>query len=336
MITHNLHNFFRNKKQEARSKTSLLFSNRLVLSFYFVLCTSYFFAQDSIVPQGNITEKTNLEFQEHFFKAITEKAINNYQNAINSLDECNQLIPNNKAVLFEFSKNYSALKKYPEAIEYAKNALTKDSENIWILEHLVKTYKKNYNFKEAIKVQEKIALKHPKRKMHLVFLHLQNNDKDKAKRILNELEKAKMLNYRLRQIKANLEKVNKPKVVTKKEEKPVVAKNLKELFKNDKSYQSLQKLLTDLDTKNDTDLLEYSEQGMALFPAQPFVYLMNGKALNKQKKHKKAIESLKNGIDFVIDNPTIEAKFFTELIKAYKGIGDTKNAKKYQKKLDSK
>lgn len=333
MIIRNLHNFLKNKQQE----TSLLFFSRLVSFVIFCLISfNHVTAQNSVNSQEKVAEKTNLEFQEHFFKAITEKSINNYQNAISSLDECNLLIPNNKAVLFELSKNYSKLKKYPEAIEYAKLALTKDAENVWILEHLVKTYKKIYAFNKAIKVQEKIILKHPKRKKHLVFLHLQNNDRNAAKKVLKELENAKMLNHRLRQIKANLEKRNKPKVIAKKQVITADFKNLKRAFEKDKSYKSLESLLTYLDAKNAPELLKYSEQGMELFPAQPFVYLMNGKTLNKQNSYKKAIESLKNGIDFVIDNAKVEAKFFKELIKAYNGIGDTKNAKKYEKKLRSK
>lgn len=331
MITQNLHSFFREKTKDKRRKTSL---KRLVFPFVFILLPFTLKAQDSIVPQSNVSEKTNLDFQEHFFKALTEKAIKNYQNAINSLDECNQLIPNNKAVLFELSKNYLALKKYPEAIEYGNEALVKDSENIWILEHLVKVNRKSYNFKKAIELQEKIAIKHPKKKQQLVFLHLQNSDRESAKKVLNELAEAKMLNHRLRRLQKSLNASNSSAKTTKKNTKTViVASNLKEVFEKNKSYKSLQNLLTDLDTKNSPDLLKYSEKGMSLFPAQPFVYLMNGKALNKQKKHKKAVESLQNGIDFVIDNPKMENSFFTELVNAYNGLGDTKNAKKYKKKL---
>lgn len=304
-----------------------------LLSFVFCLLFLSVNAQDSIVPQSDITEKTSLQFQEFFFNALTQKAIGNYHLAIEDLNECNSLSPKNKAVLFELSKNFLFLHKIPEAIEYGNKALEIAPENLWILEHLVKAYKQNYNFNEAIKIQKKIALLHPKKKQQLVFLYLLNKNKTEAQKTLNELAKAKMLTPRLRKIKASLERSNitqkaaKQKAVSKKEN------DLKVVFKNKKSFKNLQNLLTDLEAKKDNDLLKYSEEGMTIFPAQPLVYLMNGKALNNQKKYKKAIESLQNGIDFVIDDAKMENLFFTELVKAYKALGDKKNIEKYRKKI---
>jgi len=60
---------------------------------------------------------------------------------------------------------------------------------------------------------------------------------------------------------------------------------------------------------------------------------MKGKALNKQTAYKKAIKSLQNGIDFVIDDIPTEKMFYNELLNAYKGLGDAKNVYKYQKKI---
>lgn len=304
----------------------------LFVSFSLFFTSFCLNAQDSIVPQQSVAEKTNLEFQEHFFKAITEKAIRNYQSAISSLEECNELIPNNSAVLFELSKNYLKLKKYPEGIEYCKQALAKDPKNIWILEHLVKLHRKSYNFKEAIKIQEKIAVDFPKKKRLLVFLHLQNNDRKSAKKVLDELTEAKMLNSRLRNLKKSLEKQQR-KTIKKNEKVNITEEDLKTKFQKNKSYALLQELLIDLDTKNDNDLLKYSETGLTLFPAQPLVYLMYGKALNKQNQFKEAVDNLKNGIDFIIDDKKMEKSFYIELVKSFKGLGDMKNAKKYQKKI---
>lgn len=333
VIIQNSHSFLKEKRKEKGKKRGFMF----LFSFCFFIATFYLNAQDSIVPQESVSEKTNLKFQEYFFTALTEKSIENYKKAIENLDECNQLIPNNKAVLFELSKNYYALNKLPEAIEYANTALQQDADNLWILEHFVKVYKKNRNFKDAIKIQQKIAVKHPKKKQSLVFLHLQNNDKTSAITVLQELAEAKMLNSRLREIKRSLERKKHPK---KKTQKVVTLNNknqddLKNLFEKEKSYASLQKLLRDLAIKNDADLLTYSEKGLALFPAQPFVYLMNGRAHNNKNQFKKAVNTLQNGIDFVIDNKKLSSKFYKELIKAYKGLGDTINVNKYQRKLKS-
>lgn len=323
MIIHNLHKRFIHTIQKSRMK--------IIASSFLIFLSGISNAQDSLVLDSNIKEKQEIDFQKHLFDAMTSKATKNYLKAIESLEECNRLLPNEKAVLFELSKNYYFLNKVPEALDYAQQALALDTENVWLLEHLVAIYKKDRNFEEAIAVQEKIGAKYPKKRQQIVFLHLQNNDKDSAQKLLNELADAKLLNARLRSLKKKMEGIDEPPRIRTKT--PTLSGSLEERFQKEKSFPVLNKLLTKLDNENNSELLNYSEQGMSLFPAQPIVYLMNGKALNNNKEFKKAIESLQNGIDFVIDDKNLENRFYSELVKAYKALGDAKNVDKYQKKL---
>ncbi len=301
----------------------------LLFSFAFYLMSFTLFSQDSIPTSINPLEKNNIKFQESFFKALSQKAIYNYQKAIEYLEECNELVPNNKAVLFELSKNYAKLNRNTEAIEYVELALNKESENLWLLEHKVTLLKRTAFFEEAIKVQEKIAVKHPKKKQFLVFLHLQNRDLASAKKVLLELQEAKLLNSRLRRIQDKLNN-KQPKIKHKKDK--IANTDVRLSFEKNKTFNNLKALLDKLSIDNHTDFLKYSEQGLALFPAQPFVYLMNGKALNKNNQFKKAIESLQNGIDFVIDNNEIEAQFYLEIAKAYEGLNDIKKSNSFKNK----
>ena len=325
MIIQNLH------KKETLGEYKKVFKILPFLLSFLFFANSQIYAQDSLVLEASVSEKKLIEFEQLFFDAITSKAINNHQKAIQQLEECNTIIPDDKAVLFELSKNYFELKKIPEATEYANQALTKDPENLWIREHLVKVYRKSGRFDKAIEIQEKIGEKFPKKRRELAFLYLMNNERSKAKKLLNDLEKAKLLDGRLRRLKNQLEKVNKIKRSIKK---TIVKEDLQTAFNKDKSFKNLTSLLKQLEkNKSNKDLLLYSEKGLGLFPAQPLVYLMNGIALNNTKQFKKAIETLKNGIDFVIDDRKMEQKFYVELLKAYKGTGDTKNINKYQKKI---
>lgn len=295
-----------------------------------ILWSCTIFSQDSIVLLSSISEKKNLEFQEHFFNAITQKAINNHQKAIDYLEDCNGIVPNNKSILFELSKNYLELNKTPEALEYVNEALRIEPTNIWLLEHLVKIYQKDKNYKEAIAIQEKIAKKHPSKKQNIVYLHLKNNDKKAAKKVLAELAEAKLLNTRLRNIQERLTKVKKVKPTLQKD---TMEASLEEAYVKDKSFEKLKKVLHKLDAENNKSLLKYSDEGLGLFPAQPLVYLMNGKALNNLKEYNKAIKTLQNGIDFVIDDVVMEKAFYTQLLNAYTGLGDGKNIDKYRKKI---
>ncbi|WP_369048262.1 tetratricopeptide repeat protein [Tenacibaculum sp. UWU-22] len=324
MIIQNLYNSLKSFKLKNSNKTICF-----VLLLFCVVYTNL--AQDSIPHTVSLSEKNNTAFQEYFFKALAEKGINHYQKAIENLEECNLLIPNNKAVLFELSKNYFYLHKNFEAILFANQALEKDPDNLWILTHLVAIYKDDKNYTDAIKIQQKIAAKHPKKKQELVLLYLQNEDYISAKKTLQELENAKLLTPRLRNIKNKLTKPAKALVI--KEPLKQNHTDLVKQFENDKSFVVLQKLLTKLDTEKSPDLLKYSQQGVNLFPAQPLVYLMNGKALNNQKQYKKAIEALQNGIDFVIENPQMQNLFYVEMANAYEGLGNPKEAEKYRRKV---
>jgi len=72
------------------------------------------------------------------------------------------------------------------------------------------------------------------------------------------------------------------------------------------------------------DALKNSEKALSLFPAQPIFYLQQAKAQNKNDQAKAAIESLELGLDYLIDNPTMEAEFYIEMAKGYGILKDKK------------
>ena len=47
---------------------------------------------------------------------------------------------------------------------------------------------------------------------------------------------------------------------------------------------------------------ELSAKGLEVFPAQPVLYLLNGRANNKLKKSDLAIESLEAGLDYLFED----------------------------------
>ena len=117
---------------------------RIVLSVFLGLLFNPFcsYSQDSIPKAKEIAEENNIKFQEYFFKSLSEKSIKNYQLAIENLEECNTISPNNKTIYFELSKNYLLLNKTSEATQYINKALLLEPTNTWILLHLVAIQKK--------------------------------------------------------------------------------------------------------------------------------------------------------------------------------------------------
>lgn len=318
-----------------RKKIQGLKKERQFKSFLFLIPVIFFFflvpwniiSQDSIPIAKDFTEEKELKFQDFFFKALSEKSIGNNQRAIENLESCNQILTNNTSVFFEFSKNYLLLKNILLAKEYINRALQIENDNIWMLKHSVKIFVADRNFSEAIKVQEKVVGINQKERAYLVRLLFQNREYKKAILLMNTLEKENVLPERLRSLKNNLE-VGKSKIDKKEKSNDIFS--LINRFKYDKSYKLLEQILQNY-LENPDELLKYSNEGISLFPAQPYVYLTKGRALIYQKEYKKALTSLRNGIDFVIDDK-MEAKFYTEMAIAYKGLGNLKEEIIYRQK----
>ncbi len=286
------------------------------------------FSQDSIPVSPNLKEQNFLKFQDHFFKALAQKSIYNYRIAIQNLEKCNELKPNDVSVLFELSKNYLMMKKFLEAELYAQQALKIDANNYWILQHLSSVYLSSHNIKKAVDVQEKLVKINLNERGKLVFLYFQNNQIEKGKKLLAVLEKANQLTPNLLHLKKEFVK----STVSTKIDKVKGLEEVIEDFESNKSYKSLYKILTLSANSNSNVLLSYSQIGLELFPAQAFVYLMNAKALNQNNNFKKALEKLLNGIDFVIDDKNLEADFYDEMAKCYSGLGNKSEAIKNKNK----
>lgn len=66
-----------------------------------------------------------------------------------------------------------------------------------------------------------------------------------------------------------------------------------------------------------------------IYPSQPQFYFYCGLANNQLKLYKKAAEMLEIGIDFVIDDVSLETNFNLQLGEAYNGLGDFAKKEKY-------
>ncbi|WP_405611313.1 tetratricopeptide repeat protein [Polaribacter sp. Asnod1-A03] len=318
---------YRIKIKKLEEKRGIYKYKLILFSLFFVLFSMNCVSQDSIPIAKDLTEEKELNFQQYFFKALSEKSIGNYQKALENLENCNQIISNNVAVFFEFSKNYFLLKNTLLAKEYINRALKKEPNNIWMLKHLVKIELKEKNFSESILIQEKIVALDATERDLLIKLYLQNNELEKSLALLNIMEKEKVLSPSLKRLKTDLERPKKEVVLKKQIDEEF---SLLEQFEANKSYAILKEIL--LTSKDNSEILKYSSEGISLFPAQPFVYLMQGKALNYKKEYNIALTTLQSGIDFVIEDK-MEVDFYKEMAKSYKGLGNFKEEEKLTDKI---
>lgn len=315
------------KKKDQKGNRKIYMRKWVLFSFSCIFFSLLIYSQDSISVAKDLVEENELNFQQFFFKALSEKSIGNYQKSIENLENCNQILTKDPAVFFEFSKNYFHLNKMLLAKEYIDRALLIKPMNVWMLKHLVNINLKEKNFAEAIPVQQKLVELNPNERVYLLEMYIQNKNDQKARSLINTMERENNFSAHFKRLKNNFE--NSKEHLVSKEKTPRM-NSLESQFASHKSYSILKKIL-EKNKENTTLLIKYSNEGISLFPAQPFVYLMQGKALNDQRKYKKALSCLEIGIDFVIEEG-MEVAFYKEIAISFKGLGNFKEEKKYIEK----
>jgi tetratricopeptide (TPR) repeat protein len=287
----------------------------------------------------DITEENKLKFQTYFFEALKQKAIKNYSKAIVSLEKCYEIDSLNTAVHFELSKNKLLLNYYFEAELFIDKALVKEPNNIYLLQHKIAIFRAKGNFDDAIEIQKKLVQIQPTHMDKLVFLYIQNSDFEKAEKLITEIEKNALSTLRIKGFKKYLEQ---RKIVSNNAISNVIRPNentdietLKRRYNQKREYKVLLEILNkELENNHVQALFADSKKGMELFPAQPYLYKMNGFALNKLGKYNEAISVLTIGIDFVIDNTSMEADFYDQLSISYEGLKQLNKALKYKQKAE--
>ena len=309
----------------------------IIVGIGILLISAFNYSQEDLTStEAYLEEQQEINFQTFFFEALQQKAIENYDKAIFALEACHNIDGENVAVLFELSKNYSFLNKYTEAEYYILKGLEFEPSNIHMLRYLKKIRENKNDYKGAIKIQNKILLLKPEEESDLVILYIKSGEIDKAIALLIKLDSVNKLPPSLITLKESLtqSKVEKNRNYQKAEEAPQnKLDRLKETYGLKNDFNSLKLVLdTELKTKQYLDLLKDSEEAIELYPAQPYVYLMNGVALNSLWKYKKAIAKLELGLEYIVDDPKTEAQFMEQLSLSYKGLGQNKIATSYYKK----
>ncbi len=314
-----------------------------------VIIPIFSFAQEFTIKQSpeEIQRKKELKeeleylkFQTRFFEALHLKAKEDYTQAIAVLEDCKQIYPEDPGMNFEFAKNYYLLKDYENAIFFNKKTL-EYKPNVNVLEHLKKIYRSQQDMASAIGVQKQIIALKPERKAELIILYIGNNEREKAKKLLLELEDKNELVDNTSYYKRILFTKKTKKAIKKypigenpnKKEEDITVDGMRKQFQKKKKYKILKKLLIQENKLNKfKTLAEDSKSGLELFPAQPYLYFMQGKAQNKLYQHKDALLALFAGLDFIIDNNKLEADFYEQIHLAYLGLKNNKEATKYLNK----
>ncbi len=134
--------------------------------------------------------EVNDAFQEHFYEALKQKAIENYEKAIDELVQC-LAIDALPVVYLELGKNHNALQKYTQAAAYLEKGRTILPENTAILEELYKSYFLSEQFSKALPVVKDLANIDGSFSEDLVNLYILNERYDEALSLLDSLDAKK-------------------------------------------------------------------------------------------------------------------------------------------------
>ncbi len=296
--------------------------------------------QDVASSEEMLLEQQNINFQTFFFEALQQKAVGNYDKAIYALEACQNIDKENAAVMFELSKNYLLQDKTTEAEYYVVKALEIKPGNLHILRHFkeIKTRQNDYN--GAITIQNQIISLRPEEESELVILYIKAGEIENAMQLLKKLDNDEKLPEGLAPLKESFMQNGSEKGIPDSKY-PLAASSdpisrteeVRANFEKDSSYENLYELMQrELTTKNFLGLLEVAEEGLSLFPLQPEIYLMKGIAQNNLRKHGDALETLTEGLDYLVDDPQTESEFMDQLSLAHKGMGNNKKASEFEKK----
>ena len=424
------------------------------------------FAQET--PNPEEIAAVDDAFENNFYDALTQNAIENYDRAIVSLQKCLDKEANNPVIYHELGKNYFALKQYAEAQNNFQKAIDLNPKERWYWNGLYDVFYETKDYNNAIRIVTKLIEFNKDFQDDLVSLYMYTNQKDKALALLKEMEQTTNLSQTMEFYKLQLEKtpeVNKPqkndleKEIKKNplveqnyidliyqysesnnEEKAFeVAKQLadnipnsdwahvslvkfylnsndgqnasnsmfkvlesskidikikhrvfneflifatnnfeysvnlekaislldedrtinvskevaKYFLKKDKldeailyfeksivnqpeDFESFEFLMQLLVQKKQYEKINiYANQQLELYPTQASLYYYSGLALLNLNKAKEAINKLEEGADFVVENPTLEKEFYTQLAKSYEKLGDLKKKEMYLTKIQN-
>ena len=297
--------------------------------FGFILIPEVFYAQEE-TPEIDIEESAEVfleeysdDFQENFFEALKQKGIENYDKAINLLLECKQLQPNNIVVDHELAKAYLADGQSFSGEEYAITAVNSEPANLWYLDTLVELVQKQGNSMDGLK--SRIPFSNNKLQENLALIYFKQRKYEKALEVLEPVDASTFSEDLESKIKDSIKKEG---ASSQKVEFTAVNSGPTDPTQ---AYKSRIDGLIRINSVQ--QLLSISEEALDNYPSQPYFYYTHGYALNKNGKHREAIEILEVGIDYLLNDVSLANKIYTQLADAYTALNNSAKANMYLSKV---
>ncbi len=170
----------------------------------FIFSNTILWSQENVEPEDIAVDED--VYENDFYEAMTQKAIENYDRAIVSLQKCLDKDTKNPVIYHELGKNHLALKQYADAENAFNKAIELNPNERWYWNGLYDIYYELKDYNRSIPVVEKLVEFDKNMQDDLVSLYMYTNQKDKALALLLEMEATTNLSKRMELYKLQLQK----------------------------------------------------------------------------------------------------------------------------------
>ncbi len=291
-----------------------------------------------------------------------------YKDALKLLDELDKNLGASKTRDVMRNDIYNATGKDDDRIKNLETRIQNNPSNESNYLNLIYRYSEQGKKAKAYQTARNLLDKKPE--SHLVHLALYKFylDDGKSNEAINSMKiiikstsvmpdaKAKVLNDFVKFVKQNPEYENDLLEVTtvvvndesgksntklgqyyqQKGDKINALKNYELAYKKGDSNFNVIKniLLLQIDLGQYDKTVTLSQETLESYPSQPILYLLNGVAFNNLNRHKDAIDILEIGVDYIIDDVTMEVDFYKQLSVAYKNTNNITKSQAFDKKAE--
>ncbi|WP_034060069.1 tetratricopeptide repeat protein [Lacinutrix jangbogonensis] len=249
------------------------------------------------------------EFQELFYEALQQKAIENYDKAIVALQKCLALDDSESILYFELGKNYNKLKNFGAAEDALKKAVSKEPDNEWYLDALYESYAQQKEYDKAIKTIKQLVKYHPDYKEDLAALYVRTKKYKDALKVLDQLDEELGASDQRDRLRNHIYNVTgqKKKQIKKLEER---------VDDNPDTEKNYLALIFRYSENNDTKkAFETAKKLLEINPESQLVHLALYKFYLDDNDAKMAIESMKVVLSSRQIKPEAKLKVLADFVK---------------------
>lgn len=164
-------------------------------------------AKKTTLRPAQETTSEDILFNYYFDDAVRERLAGHFDAAIDLLNNCNRIKPDNGYVMYETAKNYVITKQTEKSISYLEKAVSAQPENIWFKTTLAEQYINTQQIEKAVDTYNAIVKLEPDNSdalTMLISIYSQSERYNDAINALNLLEKTQGMNQEITMEKARM------------------------------------------------------------------------------------------------------------------------------------